>query len=285
MALLLAAATKRRQYPFRSWLPAAMAAPTPVSSLVHSRTLVTAGIFLLLRHGFRGYTILSLVGLVTIVGGGLVAFLGQDAKKIVALSTLSQMGLLTYSLSSCSELLTLNHLLIHAYFKSLLFMCVGVLIHSTFGTQESRMGSEGSSPRISVMLGILSVARIRGLVATSGGGSKHMLLDSTGRSRGFVALLIFVLGSSLTVLYSGKLSRVLAGARSGTAATSCSAVDTRGVLAILASFLLGGMFQSTSPLVIGLVSCHAPSSPFFLWLVLSLYFVGYKVGWKFNSTI
>jgi len=227
---------------------------------------------------------LSLIGLVTMVGGGLVAFLGQDAKKIVALSTLSQLGLIMYSLSSCSELLTINHLLIHAYFKRLLFICVGVLIHSTFGTQESRMGSDGSSPRISVMLGILSVFRIRGLVATSGGGSKHMILESIGRSRGFVALLIFVLGSILTILYSGKLTRVLAGARSGTAATSCSAVGLDGVFPLLGRFVLGGLFLSTSPLVIGLVSVHAPSSPFFFRLVVILFLVGYTVGCRMNRT-
>merc|ERR1719474_1215251 len=81
VSLLLAALTKRSQYPFSSWLPAAMAAPTPVSRLVHSSTLVTAGIFLLLRHGFAGFTLLSLVGSLTMVGGGIVALLGQDAKK------------------------------------------------------------------------------------------------------------------------------------------------------------------------------------------------------------
>merc|ERR1719494_591829 len=174
LILVVAACTKRAQLPFRAWLPAAMAAPTPVSSLVHSRTLVTAGIFLLLRHGLRGFTILSIMGLITIVGGGVVALLGQDAKKIVALSTLSQLGLIVYSLATCSELLTLNHLLIHAYFKSLLFMCVGTLIHRSFGTQESRIGADGSSPRGSVLLGATSVLSIRGMVATSGAGSKHL---------------------------------------------------------------------------------------------------------------
>jgi len=180
VSLLLAALTKRSQYPFSSWLPAAIAAPTPVSRLVHSSTLVTAGIFLLLRHGFAGFTLLSLVGSLTMVGGGIVALLGQDAKKIVALSTLSQLGLITYSLAMCSELLTLNHLLVHAYFKRLLFMCVGVLIHSTFGTQESRIGSDISSPRASLLLGTVSVFSMSGLVATSGARSKHMIMDRIG---------------------------------------------------------------------------------------------------------
>ena len=99
VVLALAACTKRSQYPFRSWLPAAMAAPTPVSRLVHSRTLVTAGIYLLIRIGLGGFSMLGVLGAVTMVGGGIVAWLGQDAKKIVALSTLSQLGLMVFSLS------------------------------------------------------------------------------------------------------------------------------------------------------------------------------------------
>merc|ERR1711915_1022897 len=244
-----AALTKRSQYPFSSWLPAAMAAPTPVSRLVHSRTLVTAGIFLLLRHGFAGFTLLSLVGSLTMVGGGIVALLGQDAKKIVALSTLSQLGLMTYSLAVCSELLTLNHLLVHAYFKRLLFMCVGVLIHSTFGTQESRIGSDISSPRASLFLGTVSVFSISGLVATSGAGSKHLLLDRIGTVSRMATVALFVFGRVFTIMYRGKLIRVIGGLRSRVSPRGAIGVNVPGVVPLVSRFRCGYVFYFCSPLV------------------------------------
>jgi len=241
-SMLLAALTKRSQYPFSSWLPAAMAAPTPVSRLVHSSTLVTAGIFLLLRHGFAGFTLLSLVGSLTMVGGGIVALLGQDAKKIVALSTLSQLGLITYSLAMCSELLTLNHLLVHAYFKRLLFMCVGVLIHSTFGTQESRIGSDISSPRASVCIGIVSVFSISGLVSTSGARSKHNLLDRIGKEARLLTMALFVIGRVFTIMYRGKLIRVIGGLRSRVSTRGASGVNNPGVVPLLIRVGCGYIF-------------------------------------------
>jgi len=219
------------------------------------------------------------------VGGGLVAFLGQDAKKIVALSTLSQLGLITYSLSSCSEVLTLYHLLVHAYFKRLLFICVGVLIHRTFGTQESRMGSDGSSPRGRLLLGLSSVISISGLVATSGAGSKHQLLERIGCSGGFISLAFLIIGRGFTVLYSGKLVRILTRVRSCRRASGCSRVDVWGVVPLLVRVGLGGTFFLCSPIVSGLISSHMPSSPFFLALLSSLIVVGYVMGAKMDRSV
>ena len=283
--LLLAALTKRSQYPFSSWLPAAMAAPTPVSRLVHSSTLVTAGIFLLLRHGFSGFTILSLVGSLTMVGGGIVALLGQDAKKIVALSTLSQLGLITYSLAMCSELLTLNHLLVHAYFKRLLFMCVGVLIHSTFGTQESRIGSDISSPRASLFLGTVSVVSISGLVATSGARSKHMLLDRMGTVSRLATIALFVIGRVFTIMYRGKLVRVIGGLRSRVSSGGASGVNIAGVVPLLFRSIRGIIFYFWSPLVAGYVNMHMPSAPTFLVLVSIFIGVGYSGKWVIDRNL
>jgi len=285
VSLLLAAMTKRSQYPFSSWLPAAMAAPTPVSRLVHSSTLVTAGIFLLLRHGFAGFTLLSLVGSLTMVGGGMVALLGQDAKKIVALSTLSQLGLITYSLAICSELLTLNHLLVHAYFKRLLFMCVGVLIHRTFGTQESRMGSDISSPRASLHLGIVSVFTISGLVATSGASSKHMLLDRMGTVSRIATIALFVIGGVFTIIYRGKLIRVIGGLRSRVSPRGASGVNIPGVLPLLLRTGCGFIFYFCSPIVTGCVRMHMPSSPTFFVLVALFIGVGFSAKWVIDRNL
>jgi len=252
-----------------------MAAPTPVSRLVHSSTLVTAGIFLLLRHGFAGFTLLSLVGSLTMVGGGIVALLGQDAKKIVALSTLSQLGLITYSLAMCSELLTLNHLLVHAYFKRLLFMCVGVLIHSTFGTQESRIGSDISSPRARLFLGIVSVLSISGLVATSGARSKHMLLDRIGTVSRIATITLFVIGGAFTIMYRGKLIRVFGGLRSRVSPRGACRVNHPGVVPLLLRIRCGYIFYFCTPIVTGCVSMHMPTSPVFFVIVTIFIGVGF----------
>jgi len=256
-----------------------------VSRLVHSSTLVTAGIFLLLRHGFAGFTLLSLVGSLTIVGGGVVALLGQDAKKIVALSTLSQLGLITYSLAMCSELLTLNHLLVHAYFKSLLFMCVGVLIHSTFGTQESRIGSDISSPRASLILGIVSVFSISGLVATSGARSKHMLLDRIGTMSRMGTIALFVIGGVFTIMYRGKLIRVIGGLRSRVSPRGASGVNIPGVVPLMFRLRSGFIFYFCSPIVTGCVSMHMPSSPTFFVLVTIFIGVGFFAKWVIDRNL
>ena len=137
--LILLSITKSAQFPFRSWLPAAMAAPTPVSALVHSSTLVTAGVFILLRfsRGLPFYWLLF-VGSLTLFLAGLSAFFENDIKKIVALSTLSQLGVIIVSISIGLCDFTFFHLCTHALFKALIFLCVGVAIHSVWGSQDLR---------------------------------------------------------------------------------------------------------------------------------------------------
>lgn len=127
-ALFLAALTKRALLPFRSWLPMAMRAPTPVSSLVHRRTLVTAGVFLFFKYfRFLGgcLWLLVLLGRGTMLVGGAGALAEKDVKKIVALRTLSQVGFLGLALGLGLLPHMLLHLLCHAFFKSCMFLQVG----------------------------------------------------------------------------------------------------------------------------------------------------------------
>jgi len=145
--LILIAMTKSAQVPFRSWLPAAIVAPTPVSALVHSSTLVTAGVYLLYRFLPCSSLGLFYFGILTVLAGGIRALLETDIKRVIAYSTLSQLGLIILSLGLNFRGLCFLHLILHAIFKALLFMSVGVLIHSCFGSQESRSFSHFPTSR------------------------------------------------------------------------------------------------------------------------------------------
>jgi NADH-ubiquinone oxidoreductase chain 5 len=122
-----------------------MAAPTPVSSLVHSSTLVTAGVYLLIRFYpslasfsfFNPYVLYT--GLITSALAGLVANYENDLKKVIALSTLSQLGLIIIMIGLGQPSVAFFHLITHALFKALLFICAGTIIHSNLNNQDLRL--------------------------------------------------------------------------------------------------------------------------------------------------
>lgn len=199
--------TKRAQAPFSAWLPAAMAAPTPVSSLVHSSTLVTAGIYVMLRYNilfFRSFLVCS-VSLVTLFVGGVRACFEKDLKKVVAMSTLSQLGVMLYSLSIGFWKLCFVHMRMHALFKSLLFLRCGSLMAGLGGGQDSRFfGFSFSS--VSGVCFLTRVLRLCGFPFSVGFYSKDLIvLEACFGGFSIFVFLRFFLGCLFTVGYRVRL--------------------------------------------------------------------------------
>nr|YP_010238972.1 NADH dehydrogenase subunit 5 [Megalinus hunanensis]QTE20687.1 NADH dehydrogenase subunit 5 [Megalinus hunanensis] len=209
--VVLAAMTKSAQIPFSSWLPAAMAAPTPVSSLVHSSTLVTAGVYLLIRFnlclGNNILLFLLFIGTMTMFMAGLGANFEFDLKKIIALSTLSQLGLMMSILALGELHLALFHLLTHALFKATLFMCAGCIIHNLSNCQDIRyMG--GLVIQMPLVCSFFSISNLSlcGLPFLSGFYSKDLILEILSMSYlNIYIYLMFFISTGLTVCYTFRL--------------------------------------------------------------------------------
>nr|YP_010977219.1 NADH dehydrogenase subunit 5 [Siboglinum plumosum]WNZ34606.1 NADH dehydrogenase subunit 5 [Siboglinum plumosum] len=212
-SLLVAGMTKSAQMPFSSWLPAAMEAPTPVSALVHSSTLVTAGIFLL----FRFYPLLSqfssltktlmLFSSLTMLMASMSASVQFDMKKIIALSTLSQLGLMMFSLSVMSPMFTFFHLITHAMFKALLFLCAGTIIFYMNHSQDTRLISNltKTMPITSSCLLVATLA-LCGIPFLAGFFSKDLILEESFMSPlNFYIYIIILASTGLTTTYSLRM--------------------------------------------------------------------------------
>nr|AND96335.1 NADH deshydrogenase subunit 5 [Onitis alexis] len=211
MFVMIAAMTKSAQIPFSSWLPAAMAAPTPVSSLVHSSTLVTAGVYLLIRFNlalnYNCLLFLLLIGSMTMFMAGLGANFEYDLKKIIALSTLSQLGLMMSILALGEKNLAFFHLLMHALFKALLFMCAGCMIHNLMNCQDIRfMGNLINFMPLTCSFFIISNMALCGLPFLSGFYSKDLILEILSMNYlNIYIYLIFFISTGLTVAYTFRL--------------------------------------------------------------------------------
>lgn len=212
LLIILAAITKRAQIPFSAWLPAAMAAPTPVSALVHSSTLVTAGVYLLIRFSSflsnEVLNVLLLLSVLTMFIAGLVASFEYDLKKIIALSTLSQLGVIMFALSLGLTELAFFHLVTHALFKAMLFLCAGVLIHGVIGSQDIRDfgGIIYIYPLVGVCLNLANLS-LCGLPFISGFYSKDLIVELAVQGNWSIfIMLILYFSLGLTVFYSLRLT-------------------------------------------------------------------------------
>nr|UUC08052.1 NADH dehydrogenase subunit 5 [Parantropora penelope] len=213
-SIFLACMTKSAQIPFSAWLPAAMAAPTPVSALVHSSTLVTAGIYLFIRFYFMFssfyffHFLAFFVGVITCLMASLSASFENDLKKVIALSTLSQLGVMMICLGLGQPMVVFFHLITHALFKALLFICAGNIIHSSQDNQDIRLmgGISFSMPVTSVVMNTANLS-LCGFPFLAGFYSKDMVVENFFLSGfPFFISLLMMLSVCLTSFYTMRLS-------------------------------------------------------------------------------
>jgi len=252
--------TKSAQVPFTRWLPAAIAAPTPVRALVHRSTLVTAGIWLLVR--FRQLTLIInllklIFGILTLIVARFAALVEIDGKKIIALSTLSQLGLIVFTLFIGGVFISFLHLCIHALGKANLFIIIGNYIHSHFSQQDVRFITPGGRPIIYLLSTSIRIFSLTGVIMTSGFFSKDSIFITQFRllNRIFSNLILLSI-VRITMIYCFKLLGFLS-------KISETRINLKRDMRLY-SFTSSG-FLSLLRLIIG-IFIFFNIKPFFIWI-------------------
>ena len=211
-SFLIAAAAKSAQFPFHTWLPDAMEAPTPISALIHAATMVNAGIYLLARFypafasvpGWR--TAVILVGVTSALITAFMALTATDLKRALAYSTVSQLGYMVYAIGAGGVVASQFHLLSHAVFKALLFLTAGSVIHAVGTRDMRRMGGLGAKMPFARNVFIIGALALIGLPILNGFWSKELILEVGLQGSPLWAYILILIGAGLTAFYTFRMT-------------------------------------------------------------------------------
>jgi NADH-quinone oxidoreductase subunit L len=223
LLLFVGAMGKSAQIPLYTWLPDAMAGPTPVSALIHAATMVTAGIYMIARsniiYSMSPFTMMfvAIIGLSTAVFAAVIALKQNDIKKVLAYSTVSQLGYMFLGLGVGAYSAAVFHVMTHAFFKALLFLGAGSVIHAMSGEQDiNKMGGLGKKMKITYITFFIACLAIAGIPPFSGFFSKDEIL-AAAFSVNPLLYIIGIAGALLTAFYMFRLlSLTFAGKFRGT---------------------------------------------------------------------
>jgi NADH-quinone oxidoreductase subunit L len=206
--MFLGAMGKSGQFPLHVWLPDAMEGPTPVSALIHAATMVTAGVYLVARMfplfvaSDSALLVVLTIGTITAILAALLALVETDMKRVLAYSTISQLGYMMFALGSGSVTAAMLHLVGHAFFKALLFLGAGAIMHATHGIVDiDRLGGLRRRMPITTWTFVIGALSLAGFPLLSGFWSKDLILNAAFAGGHWATFLVGVLTAALTGFY------------------------------------------------------------------------------------
>jgi NADH-quinone oxidoreductase subunit L len=212
LLLLLGATGKSAQIPLYVWLPDAMVGPTPVSALIHAATMVTAGVYMIARLNFLyiltpdAMEVVAVIGALTALFAATIALVQPDIKRVLAYSTISQLGYMFLSVGVGGFAAGIFHLMTHAFFKGLLFLCAGSVIHALGGEQDmNKMGALREKLPITFVTMFIATLAITAVPGFSGYFSKDLILEAAYASGHTWLWLIGMITAELTGFYMFRL--------------------------------------------------------------------------------